>query len=1140
MSKYRAVEVKIAGAGALMADVSPDVAHIGNWRVKRDWRRELDQEVRSEGYDRFLPDPAYAVDQYRPGTTEAITLITQVRGPSGRLATIVGDKTRLWRYLSYAATGYVEDDYWPEDYLETNTSGWQLLGSGFSPNGKRWEAVEIAGTLILNNGVDLPVSLREDENELVPLWELRELGIASVGTIAEANGMLVCADLKQIKAEAHAALMSPRRPLQRIFYKGLYNGLAKVTIPVTAGREYYYQPGAREKRLVNGTETIIDAGYFTAEGSSVVLEGLLADAYATAEITTTAAGQQLGVNCLGFGTLNNGNALEPGNLLMAETPGTFNEGMVGWTVRMANGAERTIAAFGDSWGVTLDGAPTLAEPAMPMYLLDPAMDHLVNSFVAIDPALNPSGELLPVFTAEDVGEYIVWESGEVHKITEFIDGLAVRVDNDLPVAFGPFHITNYQAYRRVEDEAILDRYPWRLMNSLPGQPRRFGAVWQTDIRADSNVVQFAWPIRSLVSGRQVLIISAGMNGSNLLTTVGFVDRVGWRALLTDATIATAAASIAQALQHSQAAEQSALRLRDSTKATLEAAQAALETAKAAKEALPTNSTAEEKRQADAAIREAGKAVDEAQAEADRRANEYAAAQVTLETLQAYTQPTTTLVASADAAPGATVAGYTDLEDDGSPILKMLALRNILVIYRETSIFHAEYTAAVGSPWKVTKAYPWRNNPDEPTISLYYRHTLVAVGSKHLFAGRDGFYLYDVINRVPAEVGTFEASKRLFFGKLRKDPLLGSELTLGRMIPAGEYPGYVEVTGPLGTWYQLKTPNTGDPTQFYYTREQLTVSRPVLQVFNANAAPDGNGNVIVDRGCREILGDADPVEQVFAAVNSITREAFVFFPSAGEDKCLRYDLRQGTLATSTLDMTAAGMVIRPLSASRLNRSEPWFVMGDAAGSIFRYGLVDQPEIESGLAGANKSAGENQLFADPGMFTGDHVGGSIVLADGRVYAITGFTSRNQVTVLGDSAAVIDQTFTIVPAIWHRDGQAYNSVLESGREHFGAVNLEKIVNQYTPIVDSRLPNGQANPGLSLAVSILGGENPRISRVLAQATVASPATNNMVPMIAAAHYLGDKLVVSGTNNPCGVISRIFNVYGLGSQGFARVKGAS
>jgi hypothetical protein len=193
--------------GHLMTAASADTAGLANYTIKRDFRRELDGEVLSEGFEWFSPNPSKFGHPAANG--EPITLIAMARRNNRQTAVVVGTPTTLFRYYGLDNGRYVEDGYIDDTYFDMNDGAWLKIGGGFAVDAQRWQAVSINGWLVLNNGVDLPVTYRLEHSKVEPIYELRELGIASVGCISEHNGILLCGNIRQIKAEAHAALMAP-------------------------------------------------------------------------------------------------------------------------------------------------------------------------------------------------------------------------------------------------------------------------------------------------------------------------------------------------------------------------------------------------------------------------------------------------------------------------------------------------------------------------------------------------------------------------------------------------------------------------------------------------------------------------------------------------------------------------------------------------------------------------------------------------------------------------------------------------------------------------------------------------------------------------------------------------------------------
>jgi hypothetical protein len=208
-----AITVKPSDGGKLITRAATADAGASNYLVKRNWRRDLTDEIRREGHDYFIPlssesdaqSQPFPVDDSFPADEREINLIYVVRRPNGESAVVVGTKTTLFRFnvdlSGYVEGEYVEDIYSPDPagvpYFE-EPSRWQIIGEGFSENGRRWEVSSIDGETVFNNSVDLPVSYRVEWRFVKPLYELREQGVVSVGTIAEFNGILLCGDVTEL------------------------------------------------------------------------------------------------------------------------------------------------------------------------------------------------------------------------------------------------------------------------------------------------------------------------------------------------------------------------------------------------------------------------------------------------------------------------------------------------------------------------------------------------------------------------------------------------------------------------------------------------------------------------------------------------------------------------------------------------------------------------------------------------------------------------------------------------------------------------------------------------------------------------------------------------------------------------------
>lgn len=203
------IEVKPQQGGRLAPSLSSDTPGIANYTEKRNWRRLPDREIRVEGFVLFCP-ALFDGEIPMPTSDGDITLIVPLINPDGRDVLIVGTATTIWRYTGVDDPLYVDEDYVDDDYVDGPLTAWTQIGSGFSSNARRWEAETMNGWLVLNNGVDLPITYRiTEDSEVRPIYEMREQGIASIGTISNLNGILICCDIRQLKEQDHLALMTP-------------------------------------------------------------------------------------------------------------------------------------------------------------------------------------------------------------------------------------------------------------------------------------------------------------------------------------------------------------------------------------------------------------------------------------------------------------------------------------------------------------------------------------------------------------------------------------------------------------------------------------------------------------------------------------------------------------------------------------------------------------------------------------------------------------------------------------------------------------------------------------------------------------------------------------------------------------------
>lgn len=235
--EYNETEVRISYTG-----VVPDTNYTVRLQI---WRRDADNNeefveevtltatsdgsgnlvfddyslVGEEGYCYFIAEGGITIDGDDPDQA-CITLIHQGRQDNGKVALIVGTPKSLYRYWGNEDNDIVDPDVVDPDVVGTICNGyWLRIGSDFTAlNNHRWEAKNINGYVLFNNGIDLPQSYHLLEFETQPLHELREQGVAFVGCMEEIAGIPVFADIAAIKEGLLQGVM------EAIDYTGFANG----------------------------------------------------------------------------------------------------------------------------------------------------------------------------------------------------------------------------------------------------------------------------------------------------------------------------------------------------------------------------------------------------------------------------------------------------------------------------------------------------------------------------------------------------------------------------------------------------------------------------------------------------------------------------------------------------------------------------------------------------------------------------------------------------------------------------------------------------------------------------------------------------------------------------------------------------
>jgi len=116
--------------------------------------------------------------------------------------TLIGPDTIYPVYSTDASDQWLEINP-PHDPTDSQSSKYK-----FSKLGHRWEVENISGTLVFNNGYDLPIAYNIDDLSVEFLFELRENGYGFVDNIDETNGLLIAADVSEISTNDLEEIMN--------------------------------------------------------------------------------------------------------------------------------------------------------------------------------------------------------------------------------------------------------------------------------------------------------------------------------------------------------------------------------------------------------------------------------------------------------------------------------------------------------------------------------------------------------------------------------------------------------------------------------------------------------------------------------------------------------------------------------------------------------------------------------------------------------------------------------------------------------------------------------------------------------------------------------------------------------------------
>lgn len=530
MAKIKPLEIRPAQGGALVTALSPEAPGLTGYLVKRDYRRVDDGEERVEGHDYLRPNASIPLgNQPMFLEGEEVTLIHEVKRPNGERCLVVGTQTKLWRFVTQTGGGYYDSDYYTSaaDYFSSNPGEWILIGEGFSASGKRWQAADINGYVVLNNGVDLPVTYRVEELAVTPIYELRELGVASVGCINEFLDYLVLGNVRQVQEQDLAGLMGLLNSGATIGVQGNRVAGQAVIGTIAAGSTILNASGGLFGAIFFSVGDIVRfTNGFTAKIVALIPAGAPSS---NSVLLDTAPDMDISAGIFiitrprfsASGTVRDTNVLEAywnppgagpwdGSAVFTDGSGTtYNMEDSTWYVMFENGWSSMIASVTDFKTAVLDQTPPMDIIGMG-FTIYPKLYVMTLSHGSF------------VFTDAMVGQEIFsgYKKRRLLSVVAGSNGLKGIMNTDYNFN-GPIVMTNPAAYAAYTGRT--DGLGYRVMwCGKPGEPQRWAASTPATMLTGDTRVVLDYPMKSLKVGDAVAVLGAGAAGGNLLTTITFI------------------------------------------------------------------------------------------------------------------------------------------------------------------------------------------------------------------------------------------------------------------------------------------------------------------------------------------------------------------------------------------------------------------------------------------------------------------------------------------------------------------------------------------------------------------------------------------------------------------------------------------
>jgi hypothetical protein len=470
-SRYKSVELRPPQGGKLIGGLSEDTGAEPNYSIKKNFRRELDVEMRREGWSLFNPKfdknplnmPLYEDDD--------VTLFFQFSRPNGDTALLAAAGDKLYRLFANNDLADYMDGEWIRPDANQNDGYHDGGDSSFN-----WK--------IIQEGVTVPGSIRSiellSEGEYFSEDSLPTVTIDGVG---EATAEVVSADIEPPQGEGAPSIT------------GLYTGRVRRNYSVDVkGSSFNLYRGAGEYRTpLLENEPITSTPLQFDEGMAISFPNLT---YETERFQWVAKPRRVGsINISERGK----DYTRPPEIKIEDSIGN------------GSGVIARVNLFENNrWeAVTLNGYAICNNGIDLPYIYREEWEKSQQVF-----ALRELG-IVRVGTIAEHGGYLLCAN-----LTEFAEGelerwSAICSANDID----PY--SNVTPELIDEHTLIVNETQYAVMWSAPGDPREWGVSAKGKINSGKNQWFPDLPnlVKSFDVGQNFIVSAAGPNGANLATEI---------------------------------------------------------------------------------------------------------------------------------------------------------------------------------------------------------------------------------------------------------------------------------------------------------------------------------------------------------------------------------------------------------------------------------------------------------------------------------------------------------------------------------------------------------------------------------------------------------------------------------------------